>query len=189
MKKEFDDFAKMKIGDMCKSISDMTYMYIDPETQKPTVVPAAHYEKLLNRVQETYMSEITRKGFLNVMYNQLLALKKENEEYYQQALICLDLGINPKDMRVNEQIALDFTQKCLTDRQVQEKKKFHLLDKEILNIYDQAINDMELQAKEIAKNNFIMDIEDIEMKQPDGTLKKEQEKERNENEEEEDLEM
>ena len=55
------------------------------------------------------MEEITQRQFLTIMYNQLSALKKEDEKYFQQAMLCLDLGINPKDLRVNEQIALGYT--------------------------------------------------------------------------------
>lgn len=45
MRKQYDDFTQMKIKEMCKSISDMTYTYLDPETHLPTKVPASHYEK------------------------------------------------------------------------------------------------------------------------------------------------
>lgn len=40
MRKQYDDFTQMKLKDMCKNISDMTYTYINPETQQPTKVPA-----------------------------------------------------------------------------------------------------------------------------------------------------
>ena len=59
MRKQYDDFTQLKIKDMSKSISDMTYKYINPETQSPTKVPAAHYEKILDQVTEKYMSDIT----------------------------------------------------------------------------------------------------------------------------------
>ena len=63
---------------MSKSISDMTYRYINPDTQEPTKVPAVHYEKILDQVTEKYMSDITSRQFLTIMYNQLNALKKED---------------------------------------------------------------------------------------------------------------
>ena len=43
MRKQYDDFTQLKIKDMSKSISDMTYKYINPETQAPTRVPPVHY--------------------------------------------------------------------------------------------------------------------------------------------------
>ena len=107
MRKQYDDFTQLKLKDMSKSISDMTYKYINPETKTPTVVPATHYEKILDQITEKYMSDITSRQFLTIMYNQLLALKKEDEKYFNQALLCLDLNLNPKDLRLNEQIAID----------------------------------------------------------------------------------
>ncbi|MDY5728150.1 MAG: hypothetical protein SPK49_05975 [Erysipelotrichaceae bacterium] len=50
MRKQYDDFTQLKLKDMSKSISDMTYKYINIETQEPTVVPAQHYEKILDQV-------------------------------------------------------------------------------------------------------------------------------------------
>ena len=59
MRKQYDDFTQLKIKDMSKSISDMTYKYINPDTQEPIKVPPAHYEKNLDRITEKYMSEVT----------------------------------------------------------------------------------------------------------------------------------
>ena len=78
MRKQYDDFTQLKIKDMSKTISDMTYKYINPETQEPTRVPANHYEKILDQVTEKYMGEITSRQFLTIMFNQLSALKKDN---------------------------------------------------------------------------------------------------------------
>ena len=75
MRKQYDDFTQLKIKDMSKSISDMTYKYINPETQSPTKVPPAHYEKILDQVTEKYMSDITSRQFLTIMYTQLSNLK------------------------------------------------------------------------------------------------------------------
>lgn len=46
MNKQFDVFVKMKITEMSKTIHDMTYTYINPETKKPTDVPAKHYQDI-----------------------------------------------------------------------------------------------------------------------------------------------
>ena len=81
MRRQYDDFTQLKPKDMSKAISDMTYQYINPETKAPTVVPASHYEKILDRVKEQYMSEITSRQFLTIMYSQLSALKKEVEKF------------------------------------------------------------------------------------------------------------
>ena len=131
MRKQYDDFTQLKIKDMSKSISDMTYKYINPETQTPTKVPPAHYEKILDQVTEKYMSDITSRQFLTIMYNQLSSLKKEDEKYFNQALLCMDLGLNPKDLRIDEQIAIEYTNDFIEDKKSIEKKDFHFLDKDI----------------------------------------------------------
>lgn len=118
---------ELKLKDMSKSISDMTYKYISPETGVPTKVPPLHYEKILEQVTEKHMADITSRQFLTIMYNQLISLKKEDEKYFNQALVCIDMGINPKDLRINEQIAIEYTNDYMEDKQRIEKKKKFIL--------------------------------------------------------------
>ena len=66
MQKNYDDFTKMKPKEMSKTISDMTYNYINPETNMPTIVPASHYEKILNRVREEYGEIIVGRYYVRV---------------------------------------------------------------------------------------------------------------------------
>ena len=155
MRKQYDDFTQLKLKDMSKTISDMTYKYINPDTQMPTVVPAGHYEKILDQVQEQYMGEITSRQFLVIMYNQLNALKKEDEKYFQQALLCLDLGINPKDLRINEQIALGYTYDFINDKQRTEKKDFHFLSQDFVDIFYETKNNPDLQSQAIRISNML----------------------------------
>ena len=147
MRKQYDDFTQMKLKDMCKSMSDMTYTYINPESGEPTKVPPSHYEKILEAVKENYMGEITSRQFLTIMYNQLNALKKEDEKYFRQALLCIDMGINPKDLRVDEQIAISFTDNYMDDRQKQEKKNFHLLSQDIVDTYNESKENPMIQVR------------------------------------------
>ena len=154
MRKQYDDFTQLKLKDMSKSISDMTYRYINPDTQEPTKVPAVHYEKILDQVTEKYMSDITSRQFLTIMYNQLNALKKEDEKYFNQALVCMDMGLNPKDLRINEQISLAYTYDYMEDKQKVEKKNFHLLDEDIVNVFNNSLNDPNLQSKAIRLSNI-----------------------------------
>lgn len=149
MRKQYDDFTQMKIKDMCKSMSDMTYTYINPDNGQPTKVPPSHYEKILEAVKENYMGEITSRQFLTIMYNQLNALKKEDEKYFRQALLCIDMGINPKDLRVDEQIAISFTDDYMEDKQKQEKKNFHLLSQDIVDTYNESKENPLIQARAI----------------------------------------
>lgn len=160
MRKQYDDFTQMKLKDMCKSMSDMTYTYINPDSGEPTKVPPSHYEKILEAVKENYMGEITSRQFLTIMYNQLNALKKEDEKYFRQALLCIDMGINPKDLRVDEQIAISFTDDYMEDKQKQEKKNFHLLNQDIVNTYIESKENPMIQAR-------VMEVTDNIDKEPD----------------------
>ena len=155
MRKQYDDFTQLKLKDMSKTISDMTYKYINPDTQTPTVVPAGHYEKILDQVQEQYMGEIISRQFLVIMYNQLNALKKEDEKYFNQALLCMDMGLNPKDLRINEQIAITYTNDYIEDKQKTEKKNFHMLSEDIVSNFEYAKSDPRLQSDVIRFSNSI----------------------------------
>lgn len=155
MRKQYDDFTQLKIKDMSKAISDMTYKYINEESNLPTVVPSSHYEKILGQVQENYLGEITSRQFLVIMYNQLSALKKEDEKYFHQALLCLDMGLNPKDLRLDEQIAVNYTYDYISQVQKIEKKNYHFLSNEIVEAYNHYKNDPEIQSEAIRNSNQI----------------------------------
>lgn len=155
MRKQYDDFTQLKLKDMSKSISDMTFKYINPETNEPTRVPSSHYEKILDQVTEKYMSDITSRQFLTIMYNQLTALKKEDEKYFNQALLCMDLGLNPKDLRIDEQISIEFTNNYIEDKKSFDKKNFHFLSEDIINSYEESKNDPQLQSAIIRQSNEV----------------------------------
>lgn len=155
MRKQYDDFTQLKLKDMSKSISDMTFKYINPETNEPTRVPSSHYERILDQVTEKYMSDITSRQFLTIMYNQLTALKKEDEKYFNQALLCMDLGLNPKDLRIDEQISIEFTNNYIEDKKNFDKKNFHFLSEDIINSYEESKNDPQLQSAVIRQSNDI----------------------------------
>ena len=159
MRKQYDDFTQLKVKDMSKSISDMTYKFINPETNTPTRVPPMHYEKILNQVTEKYMADVTSKQFLNIMYTQLVNLKKEDENYFNQSLVCIDMGINPKDLRIDEQIAVKVIGEYIEDKKTVEKKNFHMLSDDIVNNFNEAKNDPELQSSIIRESNRIEGID------------------------------
>lgn len=160
MRRQYDDFTQLKLKDMSKSISDMTYKYINPETQEPTRVPPAHYERILDRITEKYMSDITSRQFLTIMYTQLCNLKKEDEKYFNQALLCMDLGLNPKDMRIDEQIALECTNRYLEDKKVHEKKDFHYLNDDIIEAYGESKMNPSIQSEMVRESNEYERLED-----------------------------
>lgn len=149
MRKQYDDFTQLKLKDMCKTISDMTYRYINPDTDEPTKVPPTHYEKILDQVTEKYMADITTQKFLSIMYDQLVALKKEDEKYFNQALLCIDMGVNPKDLKTADRIALMYTNDFIEERQKEDKKNFHFLSDDIVDTYNISKNDPSIQAETI----------------------------------------
>lgn len=153
MRRQYDDFTQLKLKDMSKSISDMTYKYINPETDKPTKVPPVHYETILDQVTEKYMADITSRQFLTIMYNQLNGLKKEDEKYFQQALLCIDLGLNPKDLRIDEQIALEYTNEFLNERKQVLKKDNHILDQSIIDFYNDTKENPDIQSHAVKESN------------------------------------
>lgn len=155
MRRQYDDFTQLKLKDMSKSISDMTFKYINPETNEPTKVPSSHYEKILDQVTEKYMSDITSRQFLTIMYNQLTALKKEDEKYFNQALLCMDLGLNPKDLRIDEQISIEFANNYIEEKKNFDKKNFHFLSEDIITSYEESKNDPQLQSAVIRQSNDI----------------------------------
>lgn len=159
MRKQYDDFTQMKLKDMCKNISDMTYTYINPDTNQPTRVPATHYEKILDQIKEQYMGKIASRQFLSIMYNQLNALKKEDEKYFKQALLCIDMGINPKDLRIDEQIAISYTYDYMEDKQKMEKKNFHLLNQDIVDTYNNSKENPIIQRQAIENSNEFVERE------------------------------
>lgn len=168
MRKQYDDFTQLKIKDMGKAISDMTYKYINPETQAPTRVPANHYEKILDQVTEKYMADITSRQFLTIMFTQLSNLKKEDEKYFNQALLCLDLGLNPKDLRLDEQIAIEYTNSFIDDKKNTEKKDYHFMNMDIIDAYIDAKNDPGLQAQVIRETNKFEERENNMFRHNDG---------------------
>ena len=49
MRKVYDEFIQQKPKEMSKTLEDIAFKYINPETQQPTKVPAAHFEKELGQ--------------------------------------------------------------------------------------------------------------------------------------------
>lgn len=155
MRKFYDDFIQSKPREMAKLMEDMTFKFIDPKTQQPTKVPAAHYEKELGQEIERTVSQAVSLKFLFIMYDQLNLFKKENEDLFYKALICMDNGLNPKDLRISEQIALNHAYEFVQNKQIEERKSFHLLDPEITEEYKIGLTDPDIQAQAMELSNFL----------------------------------
>ena len=87
MRTVYDEVLQMKPKELSKTMEDMTFKFMNPETNQPTRVPASHYEKELGHEIERAIVQTTNRQFLTIMYNQLNALKKEDPKYFFQALI------------------------------------------------------------------------------------------------------
>ena len=140
---------------MSKTISDMTFTYLNPETGEPTVVPPNHYEKILDEITEKYMSDVTSWQMLAIMFNQLSSLRKENPDYFYKALVCMDLNVNVKDLRIADQVAILHTNDFITNKISNEKKDFHFLSKDIVDVFVETKNNPNLLAEAIRDSNEI----------------------------------
>ena len=58
----------------------------------------------------------------------------------------MDLGKKPDSLNLNEHIAVKLTAQALVEEEKQ-KKKFHLLDKGVLDAYEETKNNRGIDAK------------------------------------------
>ena len=108
-----------------------------------------------------FENDITNNAYENNSSdNATKALKKEDEKYFNQALLCMDIGLNPKDLRINEQIAIEYIDSFINDKKNYEKKNFHFLSSDIIEAYDEAKSDTRLQTMVVRDSNKLEDIED-----------------------------
>lgn len=146
MNKQFDLFVKMKIKELSENISRMTYAYINPDTNQPTVVPAKHYRDILDQPIEVMVNDQIKRQFLNIMFKQMKALKEEEPILFNETLLLMDLNKTPDSLELNEEAAIRLTAQKLVEDEKTLKKKFHLIDGEHLSIYEETKNDSELMA-------------------------------------------
>lgn len=163
MRTVYDELIQQKQKEMAKTLSDIAFKYPNPETQQPTVVPAAHFEKELGQLIEKTISESVNRQFLTVMFNNLNEMRKGNEQLFYQALICMDNNLNPKDLRIPEQIAINHTCDYIRDKQRIEKKDFHFFNQDISNEYKRAISDPDIQAEAMEISNILENQENREL--------------------------
>lgn len=155
MRTVYDEIIQQKRKDMAKTLEDITYKYINPDTQQPTKVPAGHFEKELGIEVERAINQAVSQKFLSIMYNELNALMKDNKELFYKALLCIDNNLNPKDLRISEQIALNHTYDYLVEKKTTEKKEFHFLNQDIAMEYRKAITDRDIQAQAMEISNLL----------------------------------
>ena len=152
MNKQFDLFVKMKLKELCENISRMTYAYINPETNQPTVVPAKHYREILDQPVEVLVNDQVKRQFLNIMFKQMKALKEEEPVLFNETLLLMDLNKTPDSLELNEEAALKLTAHQLVDSEKTLKKSFQLVDQDHLSKYEETKNDSELMASLFGNN-------------------------------------
>lgn len=146
MNKQFDLFVKMKIKELSENISRMTYAYINPDTKQPTVVPAKHYKDILDQPVEVMVNDQVKRQFLNIMFKQMKSLKEEEPVLFYETLLLMDMNKTPDSLELNEEAAIKITAQELVEDEKTLKKKFHLVDFEHLDKYEDTKNDSELMA-------------------------------------------
>ena len=92
MRKQYDDFTQLKLKDMSKSISDMTYKYINPETQVEEIydyLPYIHFVLVM-----TVVPGRGGQSLIEETLDKINILKKHCEENNIDIDIEADGGIN-----------------------------------------------------------------------------------------------
>ena len=72
------------------------------------------------------------------------------------------MGINPKDMKINEQIALVSTNDFVDNKRKEEKKDFHFLSGDITDAFVEYRDNPEYQSKAIRVSNMLEDDRDFD---------------------------
>ena len=71
--------------------------------------------------------------------------------------------MNPKDLRISDQISLDYTYNFIMEKQKTEKKEFRFLDQEISREYDKSKSDPSIQATAMEISNLLENQETREL--------------------------
>ena len=76
--------------------------------------------------------------------------------------MCLEKGLKPTDLRINEDLALRLVSEMLDDKRNKDKKNFHLLDSDILEYFDEMKNDPSIHAQILRETNSMERDDDFE---------------------------
>ena len=117
----YDHFLKLPKSRMAQAISDLTYLY------EETKVPKRHYEQHLSKTIVEIMESSVELQLLNTFYSMLKDLQVQNPKWFFQAILCLDLKINPSTIKPSEHQAIE---QVWNEFQAQTKPK--IMDIEVL---------------------------------------------------------
>lgn len=80
------------------------------------------------------------------MFKQMKSLKEEEPVLFYETLLLMDMNKTPDSLELNEEAAIKITAQELVEDEKTLKKKFHLVDSEHLDKYEDTKNDSELMA-------------------------------------------
>lgn len=96
VQKYYDEFAKLPLEKMAQKMEDLTYLYNE------TRVPKKHYKDKLSVAVEELIESSVEINLIGTYYRTLEELKKQNEKWLFQALVCLDSGVKPNSITPSE---------------------------------------------------------------------------------------
>lgn len=116
-KNYYDEFPRLPVDKMAQSISDMSFNYND------IMIPKKYYKAQLTKSIEEVIESSVELNLIDTYFRTLEKLKKENDKWFFQALLCLDSGVKPSSMSNAEYQAMELTYLKFT-----ETKKAKILD-------------------------------------------------------------
>lgn len=126
MRSNYEDFKNLPVAKMAQKISDMTFCYED------TKVPAKHYKQMLSKSYEELIEDSVALNLLNLYYKTIKQLAGESPKWFMQALICLELNINPANISSENYQALE-----LTRSKFSEQKHINITNRDIIELFKQ----------------------------------------------------
>ena len=138
--KKYDEIVKPPCDKLAQTMSDMTYLY------KEIKVPKTHYKKLMVETIEEQMSDIVATKMLDVYLKTLKQIIDDSPVLFLKALLCLEMKVNPTNMRPQEQVALTVA----TDYFLENKKLLkNILNEKIIDIYKDTLENGLLNSETV----------------------------------------
>lgn len=128
--KKYDEIVKLPCDKLAQTMSDMTYMY------KETKVPKTHYKKLMEETIEEQMSDIVTMKMLDVYLKTLKQIIDDSPVLFLKSLLCLEMKVNPLNMRPQEQVALEVATGYYLDN---KKNLKSILSEKIIEVYKDTL--------------------------------------------------
>lgn len=137
--KKYDEIVKQPCDKLAQTMSDMTYLY------KETKVPKAHYKKLMEETIEEQMTDIVTMKMLDVYLKTLKQIIDDSPILFLKSLLCLEMKINPTNMRPQEQVALSVA----TEYYLENKKIIKsILNENVISVYKDTLENGILNSEE-----------------------------------------